>query len=564
MSPPPPRSDMGQRSGPLIKNLRLPCAEIHAAEAHNNNDAFHSNGAGMTLKKKLTSAFSALVLLLFVVGAMGVHDTRRLNANTSDIATNWMPSVQRLAAMRGALNAMRRAEADHLISGDNAKDMDAAEARIAKSDHDLANLVQAYSRLVTAGEEQTTFERFNADLNAYHGAVQAFLALSRQGTARAQEAVAYYRSADRQAFNDTLGDVDRLIEINSAAADAAYAQSQETYTRTRRLLSVLVLGGCAGALIVTRRVVRSVMRELGGEPALAVAVARSVAAGDLSARVPVQAGDTSSVMASLGHMQSSLIDVVRRVRTGSETVASASAQIASGNMDLSGRTESQASALEQTAASMEELGSAVTHNADNAQQANQLAQTASNVAREGGEIVAQVVTTMKGISEASRKIAEIINLIDGIAFQTNILALNAAVEAARAGEQGRGFAVVAGEVRSLAGRTAQAAKEIKSLISDSVGRVEQGSVEVDRAGETMATVVRSIERVSDIIGEISTASGAQSAGVVQVGTAVAQMDQATQQNAALVEQISAAASALSDQAGELVGAVAVFRLDALA
>ncbi|MDP1655320.1 MAG: methyl-accepting chemotaxis protein [Hylemonella sp.] len=291
------------------------------------------------------------------------------------------------------------------------------------------------------------------------------------------------------------------------------------------------------------------------------AVADRVRDGDLTVPVTDNARDEfSPLLVSLADMQTSLSRIVSSVRQNSESVSTASAEIAQGNQDLSARTESQASALEETAASMEELGSTVKQNADNARQANQLAQSASTVAVQGGEVVAQVVDTMKGINESSKKIADIISVIDGIAFQTNILALNAAVEAARAGEQGRGFAVVASEVRSLAGRSAEAAKEIKTLIDDSVQRVEQGSALVDRAGSTMTEVVSSIRRVTDIMGEISAASSEQSSGVAQVGEAVTQMDQATQQNAALVEEMAAAASCLKSQAQDLVQTVAVFKL----
>ncbi|MDO8770495.1 MAG: methyl-accepting chemotaxis protein [Burkholderiaceae bacterium] len=270
--------------------------------------------------------------------------------------------------------------------------------------------------------------------------------------------------------------------------------------------------------------------------------------------------EIARLLHSMASMQTSIAAVVTTVRQGSEGLAIASAEIAQGNNDLSARTESQASALEETAASMEELSATVKQNADSARQANQLALSASSVAVKGGEVVGQVVQTMKGINEASHKIADIIQVIDGIAFQTNILALNAAVEAARAGEQGRGFAVVASEVRSLAGRSAEAAKEIKSLINASVERVEQGTALVDQAGVTMAEVVSSIKRVTDLMGEISAASGEQSAGVSQVGEAVTQMDQVTQQNAALVEEMAAAASSLKGQAQDLVGTVAVFKL----
>ncbi len=292
------------------------------------------------------------------------------------------------------------------------------------------------------------------------------------------------------------------------------------------------------------------------------AIAQRVASGDITTPVPVhgQAQEMAEVLQALSAMETSLVKVVSQVRQGSESVATASSEIAQGNSDLSARTEKQTSALEQTAASMEQLSSQVRQNADNAALASRLAQSASSVAIQGGQVVGQVVDTMKGINESSRKIADIISVIDGIAFQTNILALNAAVEAARAGEQGRGFAVVASEVRSLAGRSAEAAKEIKTLINDSVNRVEQGTKLVDQAGSTMQEVVNSIHRVTDIVGEISSASQEQNQGVAQVGEAVTQMDQVTQQNAELVEEMAAAASSLKTQAQDLVQTVAVFKL----
>jgi methyl-accepting chemotaxis protein len=270
--------------------------------------------------------------------------------------------------------------------------------------------------------------------------------------------------------------------------------------------------------------------------------------------------ETIQLLQAMANMQASFSDIVGSVKSGSESVATASAEIAQGNNDLSNRTEQQASSLQTTAASMAALGSTVKQNADSARSANQLAMSASTIAQEGGNVVGQVVQTMKGINESSRKISDIISVIDGIAFQTNILALNAAVEAARAGEQGRGFAVVASEVRSLAGRSAEAAKEIKNLINASVERVEHGSTLVDQAGVTMAEVVSSIKRVTDIMGEISAASSEQAAGVSQVGNAVTEMDQVTQQNAALVEEMAAAASSLKSQANELVQVVSVFKL----
>ncbi|MBX9959905.1 MAG: HAMP domain-containing protein [Burkholderiaceae bacterium] len=354
-----------------------------------------------------------------------------------------------------------------------------------------------------------------------------------------------------------LASIANLEKRQQEVYDRALAAADSSAATGRLLLvagGLIAVGlGAAFAFMLARSIVQPIQT--------AVASAQHIAEGDLSQRIEAQGKDEAAqLLQALAAMQHNLAQIVGRVRQGSESVSTASAEIAQGNQDLSARTESQASALEETAASMEELGSTVRQNADNARQANQLAQSASTVAVQGGEVVSQVVDTMRGISDSSKKIADIINVIDGIAFQTNILALNAAVEAARAGEQGRGFAVVAGEVRSLAGRSAEAAKEIKALISDSVGRVDQGSNQVEQAGRTMDEVVASIRRVTDIMGEISAASSEQSAGVAQVGEAVTQMDQATQQNAALVEEMAAAAGSLRNQAQDLVQAVAVFRL----
>jgi len=355
----------------------------------------------------------------------------------------------------------------------------------------------------------------------------------------------------------SLSDFFTMMESRTDAGVVAAYERREFWFTATLALAALLSAAAMGSLWIARRWIAS---RLGAEPHVVVSAVRHVAQGNLALVIVNESRDPRSVMGELLGMVQSFSQSVTQVRASAESVASASAQIAQGNNDLSQRTEQQASSLEETAASMEQLSTTVSQNADNAREANQLAASASVVAQKGGEVVGQVVTTMNEINAGSKKISDIIGVIDGIAFQTNILALNAAVEAARAGEQGRGFAVVASEVRSLAGRSADAAKEIKLLIGASVDRVQQGSVLVNEAGSTMAEVVASIRRVTDIVREISAASVEQNSGVTQVGTAITHMDQATQQNAALVEESAAAADSLKTQANQLVEAVAVFKL----
>ena len=355
----------------------------------------------------------------------------------------------------------------------------------------------------------------------------------------------------------TLADINKLLDLQHVAQQSFMDGSLAADARLMTVL--LVLGGVAVALGAWCAIfiTRSITVPLSG----ALAVAQKVAAGELTSHVVVEGKDeTSALQQALKDMNDSLVKTVSDVRNGTETITVASREIASGNADLSARTETQASSLEETASSMEELTSTVKQNADKARQANQLAVSASSVAEQGGKVVAQVVDTMGSIKDSSRKIVDIIGVIDGIAFQTNILALNAAVEAARAGEQGRGFAVVASEVRNLAQRSAGAAKEIKGLIGDSVDKVDAGSRLVDEAGQTMGLVVTSIRQVADIMGEITAATQEQSHGIEEVNQAIAQMDQMTQQNAALVEEAAAAAESMQEQAQKLAGAVSIFKL----
>ena len=359
-------------------------------------------------------------------------------------------------------------------------------------------------------------------------------------------------------YRQLLIEINKLVDLQKAEEHALLDGAVTSGKNLMYLLSLIGLIAVAVGMLLSQLITRSIIGPLHD----ALDIAKRVAAGNLSSHIQVTANDeTGQLLQALNDMNSSLVTIVSEVRTGTDTIASASGQIASGNLDLSARTEQQASSLEQTAASIEELTSTVKQNADNARQANQLAVSASEIAVKGGAVVAQVVDTMGSINESSRKIVDIIGVIDGIAFQTNILALNAAVEAARAGEQGRGFAVVATEVRSLAQRSAAAAREIKTLIDDSVEKVSTGVKLVHQAGSTMGEVVQSVRRVTDIIAEISIASQEQTSGIEQINQAIAQMDGVTQQNAALVEQAAAAAQSLQEQAGNLAQVVSVFIVD---
>ncbi|MFL6695572.1 MAG: methyl-accepting chemotaxis protein [Vitreoscilla sp.] len=432
-----------------------------------------------------------------------------------------------------------------------------AQAEAARLEKEYGERVAYWTQNPPYGLESQLLGKQHEDGKRFIQASHAVLAGLAGGDAAAAKAALGVANA---AYLAHRAGVDDTVKVSTAFADAAMS-SLETMQRRLGLAQWAVFALSAALLLgLGRWAHRAVWAAAGGEPAHAASIATAVAAGDLAVHVPVAVGDGTSVMAAMHRMCGNLSEIVSQVRSSSDRMAQASTQIAQGNSELSARTEQQASALEETSASMEQLGATVRHNADSAVQARQLADAANDAAVKGGAAVGRMIATITSINDSSRQIADIVGVIDGIAFQTNILALNAAVEAARAGEQGRGFAIVAGEVRSLAGRSAQAAREIKSLIGANVDRAEQGADIAAAAGATMEELLGSIKRVSDVVAQISAASVEQSAGVAQVGEAMMQMDQATQSNAVLVQQSAAAADSLRLQAQQLVQAVQVFRL----
>jgi methyl-accepting chemotaxis protein-1 (serine sensor receptor) len=516
-----------------------------------------------TIKTKLMMGFGSVLMLMLVVVGIAIGSLGNIETKFKNFVEGENARAVATANFRGAV--LRRAVAARNVLLASQEGMQLEKQAVLQAHDDVQKNLKELTDMVQQAHEETAQGRsLVTEINRLEGLYSPVLLkivdLALQG--QKDTAIASMNSDCRPLLKALIKSASDYLQMTQQAGVARVAQTHAALEFQRNVLVAacvlaIAVGLCAGFLII-----RSLMDALGAEPAALGAATQRVAEGDLSPVAGAAQAPAGSVLAYLGAMQVSLANIVGQVRNASDSIATGSAEIAAGNADLSQRTEQQASNLQETAASMEQLSGTVKNNSETANQADQLASSASTAAAKGGEVVDQVVATMQGIAAASKKISDIIGVIDGIAFQTNILALNAAVEAARAGEQGRGFAVVAGEVRTLAQRSANAAKEIKALIVDSVEKVEVGTRQVHDAGESMSVIVSQVKNVSGLIGEISRATVEQSNGIGQVSCAVNQLDQVTQQNAALVEQSAAAADSLRQQADRLTNLVAVFKVGA--
>ena len=505
---------------------------------------------------RLGIGFGATLILLCLIGGLGLMQASRIYGGTEDLATDLLPSVQRLGDIRALADEIRQASLSYLIATSSSE----RQSQRLKHDtalNELSRVWPQYEAVVGSAEELQLSNQIKAAWSAYLSLDKQLNELSDNGDAHFSDARSFAGGKSSSAFSRVTELIAQDIALNSQGANDSSEEAAAAFHSASLLACVLTGIAFLLSLVVAFVISRSITVPIG----VSVKIAQTVAQGDLTSKIEVSGKDeTSQLLRALNHMNERLAELVGEVRSGSDSIATGAAQIAAGNADLSRRIEEQAASLEETAASMEELASTVRQNTESARQGNALAANASEIAQRGGDVMGRVIGTMQTISESSARVTDIIAVIEGIAFQTNILALNASVEAARAGDQGRGFAVVAAEVRTLAQRSAHAAKEIKELITHSVERVMAGSNLVNEAGTTMGEVVQAVKRVSDLMGEITVASLEQHAGIEQVNTAVAQMDQVTQQNAALVEEASAAAQSVSAQSSTLREVVSIFRL----
>lgn len=511
----------------------------------------------LKIANKLIIGFIAVLLLTCFLGIFSITQLTAVNTATDEIGNDWMPSSINGMGMKESVSRMRSQEAQ-LAAADSPEDVAKYHERTNEAIEAFRKYHATSMKYADTPNEKKALDEVLIAFNEYAQISAKISNFAKEG--KTAEALQVLRKESSDSNKKMRGTLDKIVDDHIKGGQAAFAESSATFSRARNLIIVVMIASIAIGLLMAIWLAKIVSSPLKN----AVDLAQSIASGDLTRRVEAESTcETGQLIRALSEMNNSLLTVVSEVRAGTEQISHAATEIANGNLDLSSRTEEQASSLEETASSMEEITATVKHNSDNARQANILSQTATSIAEKGGSVVSEVVSTMTSINESSKKIVDIISVIDGIAFQTNILALNAAVEAARAGEQGRGFAVVASEVRSLAQRSASAAKEIKELINDSVEKVGQGTRLVDSAGSTMQEVVESVKRVSDMISEITAAGQEQSSGIDQINQAIIQMDSMTQQNSALVEEAAAASATMQEQAANLVEVVSVFKIDNL-
>ncbi|PHV39718.1 methyl-accepting chemotaxis protein [Janthinobacterium sp. BJB304] len=510
----------------------------------------------LKISTRLAVSFGLIIVLLAMVAFVSISRIRNINASTEKILNDRYVKVMLSNTIQSEVNIQARLLSIAIIGANDADEVSSSVAKIQASIKKNAELLARLKTMINTPKGQELLQAVMSSRESYARTRDANIKLLQEG--KSETAGIFLLTQLRYPQEKFLTALAAMTSFQESLMESEGKQAAADGRMAIILTLSLSIAATAIAIALAILISRSISRPI----AEAVKVAQRVAAGDLSVSIDARGNDeTGQLLRALKEMNDNLQGIVARVRHGTDAIAHGSREIASGNMDLSSRTEQQASSLEETASSMEELTSTVKQNGENARQANQMAQSASSVASKGGQVVAEVITTMDSINASSKKIVDIISVIDGIAFQTNILALNAAVEAARAGEQGRGFAVVATEVRNLAHRSASAAKEIKILIDDSVHQVSLGSTLVNQAGSTMEEIVNSVRRVTDIMAEITSASNEQEAGIEQINQAITEMDAVTQQNAALVEEAAAASEALQDQAGILAEAVSVFKLD---
>ncbi|WP_246392256.1 methyl-accepting chemotaxis protein [Paraburkholderia youngii] len=520
----------------------------------------------LSVKTKLTVAFGALAVVVLLVSGLALKELNDANDRFSGYINGINARATVAEGVRTAVDD-RAVAVRNLVLVTTPEDIELEKAAVIDAERRVeANLEKFNAMVAGASDMSDNARRLAAELPRIEALYRPVaLEINRLAVSNQRDAaIAAIDTKCRPLLSALIKASNEYEDFTRERAQQMVRQSSDQFATQRNLLIAICLAALVLAVVAGAVITRSLLRALGAEPVALVEVTQRVAGGDLSPVPGANSAPTGSVLASMGKMQASLVQLIGQVRTSADSIATGSSQIASGNVDLSTRTEQQAASLQETAASMEELTSTVKQNAENAQQASSLSANASEVAGRGNQVVGEVVDTMSEIRTSSTRIADITGIIEGIAFQTNILALNAAVEAARAGEQGRGFAVVASEVRSLAQRSSSAAKEIKDLINASVQKIQNGSSLANEAGKTMAEVTQAVARVTDIMGEIAAASTEQSRGIEQVNQAITQMDEVTQQNAALVEEAAAASKSLEDQGRQLNQAVSFFRLDSQA